>query len=211
MTLLPDRSVRRPLLLLALLLPPRAGAEPRTFVLDPERSQVQVHVGRAGLFKFAGHEHEVEAPLFRGEIVAEAADLGRSTVRLEFETARVRVTGRGEPPADVPKVQEAMWGERVLDAARFPIVRFHSTKVEGRETAPGVYALVVSGPLQIRGRDVPLSFSVTADTRQGLMVVTGRGRIKQSAFGIEPLSVGGVVKVKDELQLEFHFEGAPPP
>jgi len=213
MTPMSDRSVRLSTAfpLLALLAAATAAAEPRTFVLLPEKSRVLVHVGKAGLFKFAGHEHDVEAPLATGEVVADAAELTRSSVRLEFEAAHLRVTGRGEPPADVPKVQESMRGERVLDAARFPTVRFHSERVSGRGTTAGVYALTVEGPLQIRERSVTVAFAVTVDARNGRLLVTGQGRIKQSDFGIKPVSVAGVVKVRDELELEFHFEGVPRP
>jgi hypothetical protein len=41
------------------------AAEGTTYVVDPARSMVAIHVGRAGLFKFAGHEHEVLAPRAR--------------------------------------------------------------------------------------------------------------------------------------------------
>jgi hypothetical protein len=34
-----------------------AGAQPRTFLVDAAGSTVTIHVGKAGLFKFAGHEH----------------------------------------------------------------------------------------------------------------------------------------------------------
>jgi polyisoprenoid-binding protein YceI len=206
-----DRSVRLPtaLPLLAMVAAATVAAEPRTFVLDPEKSRVHVHVGKSGLFKFAGHEHDVEAPMATGEVVADPADLTRSSVSLEFETARLRVTGRGEPPEDVPKVQEAMRGERVLDAARFPTVRFRSERVQGRGTGPGVYELTVTGHLQVRDRSVTVTFPVSVDTRNERLLVTGRGRIKQSDFGITPVSVAGVVKVRDELELEFHFEGTP--
>ncbi len=44
-----------------------AAAGGTTYVVDPARSEVAIHVGRAGLLKFAGHEHVVLAPRLEGK------------------------------------------------------------------------------------------------------------------------------------------------
>jgi hypothetical protein len=36
-----------------------------------------------------------------------------------------------------------------------------------------------------------------------MLTATGRFSVTQSAFGIKPISVGGVVAVKDALDIEF--------
>lgn len=211
---LPDRSVRLASfvgLILVLTTAARAASPARSFVVDAAKSQVRIHVGKAGLFKFAGHEHDVLAKVSEGEIVAFAQDLGRSQVRLRFAAADLRVTGSGEPPEDVPKVQETMYGPRVLDAIQFPAVTFHSEAVSGREVSPGTYDLKVEGPLKIRDREVRLAFTVRVSVSAERLVATGQGRLRQSDFGIVPISVAGVVRVKDELDLDLHFEAVPRP
>jgi polyisoprenoid-binding protein YceI len=211
MASMPDRSVRFRLGL-ALAVAVGGGrvaqAEPRTFVLDPAKSRVLVHVGKAGLFKFAGHEHDVAAPLREGEVVADPADPARGSVRVAFDAAALEVVAEGEPPEDVPKVQETMAGPGVLAAAQFPEIAFESETVSGRETSPGVFELTVTGPLRLRDRSVRLRFSVRVQVDAFRLVASGKGSLLQSAFGISPISVAGVVKVKDELGLDFHFEGS---
>jgi polyisoprenoid-binding protein YceI len=211
-----DRSVRLGLaqalaLGAVLAAPASAHAEARRFVLDPQKSRVVVHVGKAGLFKFAGHEHEVVAPLQEGEVVADAVDLGRSSVRLVFDAASLRLDATHEPPDDAAKVQETLTGPAVLDAARFTRIVFQSDKVSGREIAKGVFELTVSGLMEIRGQKDRLSLTVRAEARGDTLVATGTAPLRQSAFGIVPVSVAGVVKVKDELLAEFRFEGRPAP
>lgn len=103
-----------PALFLAVLASSSQAAQEETFRVDGT-SQVVVHVGKAGVFGFAGHAHEVAAPV-AGSVTLDRANLGRSRVVLEFETKALRVTGRGEPAGDVPEVQRTMLGERVLDA-----------------------------------------------------------------------------------------------
>src|SRR6185503_17488672 len=148
------------------------AASPRTFVVDPARSRATIDVGKSGAFSFAGHTHEIAAAL--------------------------RVTGKGESADDVPKVQQTMLGEQVLDAKTFPSITFESISVTGKG-APPALDLVVTGRLTIHGvtKTVTAPVSVKADGRS--VTASGRFVIKQTEFGIKPVSVGGVVKVKDEL------------
>ena len=183
-----------------------AAASPRTFVVDPARSRATIDVGKSGAFSFAGHTHEVEAPLSRGVIHLDTDMPSRSDVRLEFNAAALRVTGKGESADDVPKVQQTMLGEQVLDAKTFPSITFESISVTGKG-APPALDLVIVGRMTIHGvtRTVTAPVSVKADGRS--ITATGRFVIKQTDFGIKPISIGGVVKVKDELAIAFSIVG----
>lgn len=182
-----------------------AVAAGQSFTVVDRESAVVIHVGKAGLFGFAGHEHEVVAPVAEGRIVADTAALERSSVTLAFETTAFRVTGKGEPAQDVPKVQEAMAGPKVLDVTRFPGIRFTSNLVSGRLLDGGAYELRVTGELALHGVTRTLTLPVRVEVAGETLTARGRTALKQSDFGMRPLSVGGVVKVKDELALEFHI------
>jgi polyisoprenoid-binding protein YceI len=187
---------------LAVLLAAADG--PARYVIVPEESTVTLRVGKAGLFKFAGHSHEVTAPARGGEIAADAADLARSSVSVTFAAADLRVTGKDEPPEDQPKVQEAMLGPKVLDAGRYPDIAFRSQQVSGRETSPGVFELQVRGELTLHGVSRPLTLPVHVE-RAGTLVASGRTSIRQTDYGIKPVSVAGVVNVRNEVEVEFRF------
>jgi len=58
-------------LLLLLWLRPAAAAS-RTFAIDSSASNVRAHIGKTGIGSFAGHEHEVVAPMMQGEVVADS-------------------------------------------------------------------------------------------------------------------------------------------
>ena len=126
------RSCGAALVALALAAVPPAGAATRAFAVDPGASSVRVHVGKSGVFAFAGHPHEVAAERFEGRVDADPDDLARSSVELSFEASGLKVSARGEPQGDAPKVQEVMAGPKVLDESRFPTVRFRSRQVSGR-------------------------------------------------------------------------------
>jgi len=179
-----------------------AAAGPRTFTVDTEHSRALIDVGKSGAFSFAGHTHEVEAPLTNGVIHVDPDALDRSDVRLEFNAGAMRVTGKGDPPADIPKVTQAMLGEQVLDAKTYPSITFVSTRVTAKGALPAV-DLSVIGNLTIHGTTRPVTAPVAMKLDGATLTAAGKFSIKQSDFGIKPISVGGVVKVKDELTIAF--------
>jgi polyisoprenoid-binding protein YceI len=78
----------------------------------------------------------------------------------------------------------------------FPDIQFESTAVE----AGGTGRWTVTGRLTVHGVTRSTTFPLTE--RDGHY--RGSVALKQRDFGIEPISiVGGTVKVKDELRIEF--------
>jgi polyisoprenoid-binding protein YceI len=184
------------------------SAEPRTYVVDPERSAVTIHVGKAGLFKFAGHEHEVLAPRFGGDIQADPLDIAGSTVSLTVDATLLKVSGQGEPPEDVPKIQERMVGPELLDVARFPSVTFRSTKIEGREVGKGVYELKITGEMMLHGIARSTVVQTRVEVAGDSLTATGSFVLRHNDFGLTPVSVAGVVKVKNEIAIDFKIQAA---
>jgi len=183
----------------------------RTYAVDPEASRVLVQVGKSGVFGFAGHTHEVEAPGVTGEVVADDEDLSRSSVSLTFQAASLRVTGKGEPAKDVPKVQETMLGPKVLDAGRFPTIAFRSQKVSGRPLGGGAFDLQVTGEMTLHGVTRTLVLPLKVETSAGTLTAAGRTTLRHDHFGMVPISAGGgTVKVKNELVVEFRIVGRAP-
>lgn len=208
---------RSPVWLVSLLVPvlvllaPEARAAPRLYTLEPAHSRLTIHVGKAGLFGFAGHEHEVVAGAFRGTATFDPERPLQSSVDLTFEAGALRVSGQGEPPEDVPQVQAAMVGPSCLDAGRFSTVRFVSRSVTAAGAAgPNGGDLALHGELTLHGVTRPLTIRVHLEVTGQLLEATGTTTLKQTDFGITPISKAGVVKVKDELTLSWQIRGRAP-
>ena len=182
------------------------AAGPRTFTVEPDRSKALIDVGKTGAFSFAGHTHEVEAPLTGGMVHFDPDDTSKSNLHLEFNAAAMKVTGKGDPPADVPKVTEVMLGEQVLNVKQYPSITFDSTAVSGRGSASAL-DLQITGNLTIRGTTKPVRAATSVKIEGDTLTATGKFAIKQTDFGIKPISAGGVVKVKDELTITFTIAG----
>jgi polyisoprenoid-binding protein YceI len=199
--------MRSRLIVSLLLLPliggvPSRAAGPRTFTIEPEQSRALIDVGKSGAFSFAGHTHEVEAPVASGLVHLDTDDPSHNSVRLEFNAAAMRVTGKGESADDVPKVTQTMLSEMVLDVRRYPAITFESASVTAKGSAAAL-DLSITGRLTIRGRTQAVTAPVAVKLVGDRLTATGKFVVKQTDYGITPISVGGVVKVKNELNITF--------
>jgi len=183
-------KVLNALLLSAILLFQSQSAEkPRS--VDVANSSLKIHVYKAGLFSAFGHNHEIDAPIESGEV----SESGKVSVTLRVDARKLKVVDQ-EDTKSRPQVQETMLGPQVLDSTRFPEIRFESAKIE----AKGQNRWIVNGNLTLHGQSHPITFEVVLTDK----VYRGTAIIKQTAFGMTPVTVaGGSVKVKDDVKVEF--------
>jgi hypothetical protein len=160
--------------------------------IDIERSTVTVRVFKAGLFRAFADNHIVQAPLADGSL----DDSATPRVRIEIDARRLRVLDPGLSEKDRHQVQTRMLGPDVLDADRFERISFQSTAIQ--PLALGRW--LVRGELELRGRIRGILFNVRDENGR----YKGSATVKQTDFGISPISiVGGTVRVKDEIQVDF--------
>jgi len=161
--------------------------------IDVDNSTLRIHVGKAGLFSTAGHEHWISAPIDQGSL-----DDSEASSRVTFIVQARKLTV--EPDKDLSadkqaEVQRTMQ-EQVIESDKYPEISFRSSSV--KKTATDSW--IVIGILSLHG----YSNRVSATVRRVQGRYVGRCRIKQTDFGIEPVTVGGgLVKVKNELDIEF--------
>jgi polyisoprenoid-binding protein YceI len=189
----------RTIILSAWLLLAVSPATAERLCVDPQNSKFSIHVDAGGMFGAFAHDHVVEAHDIKGCANIDWAKLDQSTVELVFASAGVKVMDP-DHPKDRPKVQEAM-ETQVLQQNKFPEIRFKSTGVRSRSPE----SVTVDGDLTIRNRTQRVALNLTIrKINPSTVEISGRQTLRQSAFGIEPVKVmGGMVKVKDEIQTEF--------
>src|SRR5205814_1888928 len=111
-------------------------------------------------------------------------DLSRSRVRLEMDAASLQVTGKGDPPKDVPDVQSTMVSDKVLDVQRFPKILFQSTNVSVTARSGPTATLQVTGTLTIRNVNHSISVPVQVVVAPSSLTATGRFAVNQTDYGI---------------------------
>lgn len=164
--------------------------------IDAERSTITVRVFTTGAF---ARTYVIEAPLMDGSLGEPAAP----HLQIAFDARRMRVLDHPALSAsDREEVQTRMLGPDVLDVRQFPWISYHSLTIE-RVDGGG---WLVRGELNLHGQVHPLTVKAVLVKNH----YTGSVTCRQSDFGIEPVSVmGGIVKVKDEIEITFDIVPEP--
>lgn len=161
----------------------------------PAASKITIHVHRSGLFSAFGHDHIVSAPIAQGKL-----DTTRKTAEIVVAAKQMKVVDTDVSEKDRAEIQATMLGPSVLNSDKFPEIRFQSSHVEEIKAKEG-HRFRVTGNLVLHGVTKELTFDVDRNTEGQYH---GKTKLKQTEFGIQPVSVaGGTVKVKDELEIEF--------
>jgi polyisoprenoid-binding protein YceI len=153
-----------------------------------------VRVFKNGFFSAFAHNHEIEAPIDGGEV----SESGTLSVELRVDARKLRVLDPEASAGTRAQIQQTMEGPQVLDTGRFPEIHFQSTSVEPK----GTDEWLVQGNLDLHGQTHPITVDVALRDGRYRGTVT----LKQTAFGIKPVTIaGGTVKVKDEVRVEFEI------
>ena len=175
-------------------LPLLAQDKTQERVLDTQRSTITIHVGKSGLFSAAAHEHTINAPISSGTVRESTAPHIEFTV----ETAKMTVKPDARIDAKDQATIQTHMEEMTLETKKFPEITFRSSRIE--RIAEGQWK--VDGDLSLHGVTKPVSLTVkqTGDSW------TTHTVLKQTDFGIKPISIGGgMIKVKNEVEIGFQI------
>jgi polyisoprenoid-binding protein YceI len=96
--------------------------------------------------------------------------------------------------------------EKVLDVNRFPKAVFESKEVTTQKLSNDLLRAHVSGELTFHGATQSHSFDARVTTMGTMLRISGDFPLKQSDYGIKPVSfAGGALRLKDELKFAFEL------
>ena len=162
--------------------------------IDTQRSTITIHVGKSGLLSAAAHDHTINAPISSGFIQESG------TPHIAFRVESAKMTVKPDPKIDAKDqatIQTHM-EEMTLETNKFPEITFRSSRVQ--KLADGQWK--VDGDLSLHGgiKAVSLTVKQTAES------YTTHTVLKQTDFGIKPISIGGgMIKVKNEVEIDFQI------
>ena len=166
--------------------------------IDTQRSTITIHVGKSGLLSAAAHDHTVNAPISSGTIV----ESGTPHIQFRVETAKMRVNPDPKIDAKDQATIQTHMEEMVLETKKFPEITFRSSRVQ--KLADGQWK--VDGDLLLHGVTKAVSLTV----KQTGESYTTHTVLKQTDFGITPISIGGgMIKVKNEVEIDFQIFARP--
>jgi YceI-like domain len=186
--------MRRSFVLLGIALLACSALFGQERAIDTQRSKITIHVGKSGLLSGAAHNHTVDAPIASGTIRESAPP------HVEFTVEAAKMAVEPDPKIDAKDqatIQTHM-EDMTLDANKYPQIVFRSSRVE---KLPGG-EWKVDGDLTLHGITKPVTLTV----KQTGDEYTTQTVLKQTDFGIKPISIGGgIIKVKNEIELDFQI------
>ena len=170
----------------------------RARAIDTGRSTITIHVGKSGLLSAAAHDHTINAPISSGAI----QESGTPHVEFRVETARMTVKPDPKIDAKDQATIQTHMEELTLETKKFPEITFRSSHVQ--KLAEGQWK--VDGDLSLHG----VTKSVSLTVKQSGDSWTTHTILKQTDFGITPISIGGgIIKVKNEVEIDFQIFARP--
>lgn len=177
----------------------------------PEESLVLVRVTRAGTMKRLGHDHAVASEDVRGFVElnsdpsASRADIAMPIRNLVVDKPEHRDRlGLSTKPSETDVAGTYTNMLKVLEPALAPWVTAYAQIVSGDSASP---TLAVSITMHGTAYEYLVPVEIEIDPMR--LVVEGRTVIRHGEFGLKPFAAaGGLLRVADELEVEFHIVGA---
>src|ERR1700691_465069 len=177
---------------------PAASPTAATYTIEAAHSSAHFKVRHLMIANVRGEFSKIS-----GTVKADPADPGALSVTAEIDVNSINTR---EPDRD-----KHLKSADFLDAAKYPAIKFQSTKIE----ADGPEAYNVTGDLTIRGETRQVVLYVTGPTpeikdpwgytRRGAEAI---GKISRKDFGLtyNPILEGGGVMVGDEVEISLEVE-----
>jgi len=179
-----------------------SGAAGVRYRIDSGHSRFMVRAFAGGLLSFAAHNHNIAIRDFSGDAEVTYGTVAPASLNMRVRAASLAVTDKVSD-SDREKIETTMRNE-VLETAKYPEIVFQSTGVVATRLDEGKYQVKIPGNLTLHGATHSVTINARLDFGTNELHAIGEFPVRQSEFGIKPVSVaGGTIKVKDEVRLSF--------
>jgi len=176
--------------------------------IDASQSRFIVRAFAGGLFSALAHDHTIAIREFNGETDFTYGTVEPASLQMTIKSGSLAVTDKVSEK-DRQRIESTMRDE-VLEVSKYPEISFKSSSVSATKTGDAQYQARITGEITLHGLSRPLTMTAQLEFGDRVLRAKGAFTLKQSAFGIKPVSVGGgTIKVKDELKFTFDIVAHP--
>ena len=172
------------------------------YKVSASQSRFTVRAFAGGLLSALAHDHTISIREFTGEARFTYGAVEPASLQLTIKSDSLTVMDKVSE-SDRKKIEDTMRSE-VLEVDKHPLITFKSTSISASRVDEGKYQTKISGDLTLHGTTRNVTFDAFVTFYEASLKAQGQFAIKQSNYGIKPVSVaGGTIKVKDELKFSF--------
>lgn len=185
-----------------------ASTNSARYRIDAAQSRFIVRAFAAGLLSAFAHDHTISIREFDGDIDFTYVTVEPASLQMTIKAGSLSVTDKISEK-DRQNIETTMRDE-VLEVSKYPEITFKSSGVSASKTGEGQYQARITGEITLHGVSQPLTIPAQLEFGDRVLRAKGAFTLKQSSFGIKPVSVaGGTIKVKDELKFTFEIVAHP--
>lgn len=175
---------------------------PVHYALDARQSRFTVRVWSGGPLAKLGHNPTIAITDYSGDIQCVSGKLEESQFSVAIH-AKSLVVVEDMSEKDRAEIQATMLGD-VLEAEKFPEIRFDSTAITSEQVLEGLFRLEVTGNLNLHGVIRHLKFTSQVAFVGDTLRASGDFVLLQTDYNIKLYSVAvGALKLRDELKFVF--------
>lgn len=173
------------------------------YVIDSRSSDFVVQAYATGLLSAFGHSPKIAIRDFEGNLSFRRLGGTLEDARLEMRIRAASLAVIGDmSEKDRNEIGQRMH-EEVLQSDAFPEIVYECPRITASGSGDLFWA-ALSGGLTLCGVNRPQPISAKVNLKEGLLRAAGEFSLRQSAYGIAPVSaVGGTIRLKDELKFTF--------
>jgi polyisoprenoid-binding protein YceI len=176
--------------------------------IDASQSRFMVKAFAGGFLSAFAHDHNIAIREFTGLTDFTYGTVEPASLEMTIKAGSLGVTDKVSD-SDRQKIETTMRDE-VLEVSKYPDINFKSSSVSASKTGDGQFQVRITGEITLHGVSQPLTMNARIEFGDKVLRAQGGFSLKQSSFGIKPVSVaGGTIKVKDELKFTFDIVAHP--
>lgn len=189
-------------------VPVEASPDSARYRIDAAQSRLVVRAFAGGFLSAFAHDHTISIREFGGETDFTYGTVEPASLQMTIKSGSLAVIDKISEK-DRQKIEGTMRDE-VLEVSKYPEISFKSRSVSASKAGEGQYQARITGEITLHGISRPLTITAKLEFGDEVLHAKGSFALKQSAFGIKPVSVaGGTIKVKDELKFTFDLVAHP--
>lgn len=174
------------------------------YTLNSGLSRFKIQSTASGLLSAFAHNPVILIPAFSGEVRFDPASLDAAYLRMVIDAGSLDVSDEMNDK-DREEVRRLMY-EEVLDVGSYPEIIYECSSVTGSSVGQNRFWLTLNGELTLHGVSRPQRVAATVALDDRTLRASGDFSLKQSDYQIKLVSsIGGALRVKDELRCSFNI------
>lgn len=184
---------------------PSQGVGVSHYALDGGRSSFTIQAFSTGLLSAFGHNPRIAIRDMQGEMqfAGNGTGLEEVQVHVSIRAGSLEVID-DISDKDRREIHRQMYDE-VLEVGAYPEILYDCSRVAVNGSGDR-FSATLQGDLTLHGERHPLAVPARVQIAGDSLRASGEFSVKQSEFGIAPVTVaGGAIKLKDEIKCSFNI------